>query len=515
MSAGLARDARGFRLGVRGMDSGWRGDLASLVCGALMVFAFAPFNVYLLAVVTLAVLFGLLQGASVGRAFWRGFLFGVAAFGFGLYWIYISIHIVSGAPVWLTLLVIIALVVAMALYGAVACALAVWILPRARLLRGLLLLPGLWVVLEWLRGWLLSGFPWLSLGYSQIDSALKGYAPIFGVYGVSLGVALSAGLLLGLLQLRRSWKWRTGFLAGLAALWLAGWGLSSVRWTHAAGAPIRVSLIQGNIAQSLKWDPQEFQPTLERYLKLTRRHWDSRLIIWPEAAIPAYADQVQEGFLDPLEAEARQHGTDMLIGVLTENPSTGAAYNSVISLGRHDGVYNKRHLVPMAEYFPAPAWVTHWLESMNLPYSSFTPGAPRQPLLQVAGYPVAVSICYEDAFGSEIMRDLPQAAFLVNVSNDAWFGDSIALPQHFEISRMRALEAGRYLLRDTNTGITAVVTPAGSVAERLAVDKVGVLTVAVPPYAGSTPYVRLGNLVIVIISAVLILVSGAGRIWWS
>lgn len=514
MSGVGARDAHTHPTGVHGMTRGWRGDLCALICGALMVFAFAPFNVYPLAVLTLAALFWLLNDISPGRAFRRGFLFGVAEFAFGLYWLYISIHVVSGAAVWLTLLVIITVVVAMAVYGAIACAAAVWILPHAKVWRGALLLPGLWVLLEWLRGWLLSGFPWLSLGYSQIDSVLKGYAPVFGVYGVSLAVVISAGLLVGLLQTRRSWKWRSGFLVGLAALWLAGWGLTGVRWTHASGKPIRVSLIQGDVPQSLKWDPQAFQPTLERYVKLTRQHWNSQLIIWPEAAVPAYADEVQKDFLDPLEAEARKHASDMLIGILTENDNTGAAYNSVISLGSHDGVYNKRHLVPMAEYFPAPAWVTNWLESMNLPYSSFTAGAARQPLLRVAGYPVAVSICYEDAFGNEIMPALPQARFLVNVTDDAWFGDSIALPQHFEISRMRALEAGRYLLRDTNTGITAVVTPAGTVSDRLAVDQVAVLTAVVPPYAGSTPYVRLGNIVIVVISCLLILAGGLGRIGW-
>ena len=489
---------------------GAAGDLLALILGAVTVFAFAPFSAYPLAVLTLAGLFWLLGGAGVRRAFWRGFLFGVAEFGFGLYWLYISIHVVSGAPVWATLLVIVTVVLVMALYGAIVCGLAVFLLPRAGVWRWAVLLPGLWVLFEWLRGWVLSGFPWLSLGYSQIGSALKGYAPLLGVYGVSLAVALSAGLVLSLL-FSHGWRARVTAVVILAALWVAGGILSGIAWTRPAGAPIRFSLVQGDIPQSLKWDPQEFSVTLERYLRLTDEHWSSRVIIWPEAAIPAYADQVQEDYLDPLEKQARAHGTDMLIGILTENPSNGDAYNSVISLGGHDGVYHKRHLVPMAEYFPAPAWVTAWLESHNLPYASFTGGVARQPLLRVAGYPVATSICYEDAFGSEVMQDLPAAAFLVNVTNDAWFGDSIALPQHFEISRMRALEAGRYLLRDTNTGITAVVNPHGGVMDRLPEDQVGVLTQDVSPYAGSTPYVRLGNVVIVVIGIALVIVGGLQR----
>ncbi|MGH8283134.1 MAG: apolipoprotein N-acyltransferase, partial [Gammaproteobacteria bacterium] len=386
--------------------------------------------------------------------------------------------------------------------------LSVWITPRAGMLRWVFLIPALWTLLEWLRGWWMSRFPWLSLGYRQVDSVLKGYAPVLGVYGVGLAVALSAGLLLSVLRMRARWRARLVSIAVLAAVWVTGGVLAVVPWTRPSGALIKVSLMQGDIPQSLKWDPQAFLLTLQRYHELTEAHWDSRLIIWPESAIPDYADDVKQDYLDPLEAEARKHGTDMLIGILTENQATGAAYNSVISLGGHDGVYDKRHLVPMAEYFPAPVWVTRWLQSMSLPYSSFTPGATRQPLLRVAGYPVDTSICYEDAFGSEIMRGLPQAAFLVNVSNDAWFGDSIALPQHFEISRMRALEAGRYLLRGTNTGITAVVNPDGGIVEELDVDTVGVLTAEVPPYEGSTPYVRVGNFAIVLICIVLILVMG-------
>lgn len=504
---------RGLAVRVGSLRSGWRGDVLALVCGLVSVLAFAPFNAWPLIVITLAALFWLVDSASPRRAFWRGLLFGIGEFGFGLYWLYISIHIVSGAPVWATMLVIVALVLAMALYGAIACALAAWLLPRARIWRWALLLPGLWVLLEWLRGWVLSGFPWLSLGYSQIDSVLKGYAPIFGVYGISLAVALSAGLLLSLMA-SPGWRVRGLAVVVFAAVWVAGSVLTGMSWTHQDGTPVEFSLIQGDIPQSLKWDPQEYLVTLERYQRLTEAHWASRVVIWPEAAIPAYADEVRKAYLDPLEKSARAHGTDILIGILTENLSNGDAYNSVISLGGRDGVYSKRHLVPMAEYFPAPAWVTHWLEDHNLPYASFTPGAPRQPLLRVAGYPVATSICYEDAFGSEIMRDLPEAAFLVNVTNDAWFGESIALPQHFEISRMRALEAGRYLLRTTNTGITAVVNPAGGIVSELPMDKVAVLTASVPPYAGSTPYVRWGNRVVVIISLLLIAASGLGRLAW-
>ena len=489
---------------------GIAGDALAAAAGALLVLAFAPYAAYPLAILCIAVLFRLLDGVSVRRAAWRGFLFGAAEFACGIHWLYISVHEVSGAPIWLTLLLLAALVAVMAVYSALACALGIWLAPRAGAARWLLALPACWTLLEWLRGWFLTGFPWLSLGYSQIGSPLRGYAPVFGVFGISLAVALSAGLLASASARHTRLRARCASLAVLAAVWSAGGLLAAVHWTHPAGAPVQVSLVQGNIPQSVKWDPQTFAPTLDLYRKLTAEHWSSRLIIWPESAIPAYQDEVQQDYLDPLEKAARAHGTDLLIGVPIHDWKTDAYYNSVISLGGHDGVYDKYHLVPLAEYFPVPQWVRNWLELMNLPYSDFSRGAARQPLLQVAGYPAGVSICYEDAFGNEIIRALPQAAFLVNVSDDGWFGDSIALPQHLEIARMRALEAGRYLLRATNTGITAIIDAAGHVVRTLPKDTRGVLTGTFTPYAGSTPYRWLGNFPVVSISIGMLL---AMRLW--
>ena len=518
MSAASAPGARRLFSGIPSaagerLRAGLTGDGLALFAGALTVLAFAPFNLYPFAIITPAALFWLLDGVSVGRAWWRGFLFGLSEFACGVYWLYISIHVIASAPLWLTFLIMAALMVFMAVYSALACALGVWLMPRAGLWRWIVTLPALWTLLEWLRGWLLTGFPWLSLGYSQIGSFLKGYAPVLGVYGVTLAVMLSAGLMLSVLAPKVNLRSRLVSLSILAVLWIVGGVLASVSWTHPSGKPLRVSLMQGNIPSTIKWDPQSFQPTLDLYRKMTEEHWNSRLIVWPESAVPDYADEVWDDFLEPLEKEARAHGAELFIGVPTEDPATGAAYNSVISLGGHDGVYSKRHLVPLSEYFPLPTWARRWLQSMNLPYSSFTPGAPNQPLLQVAGYTVGTSICYEDAYGNEIMRALPQAAFLVNVSDDGWFGDSIALPQHLEIARMRALEAGRYLLRDTNTGITAVIGPRGRIHESLPAEVRGVLTAEFTPYAGSTPYSRLGNPAIVVLASLLLAAGWGVRFW--
>src|SRR5579859_582908 len=364
----------------------------------------------------------------------------------------------------------------------------------------------MWVLFEWLRGWLLTGFPWLTLGYSQVDSALSGYAPYLGGFGVSFCVVVCAVLLLEVLG-SRSWKQAGLPFAALVFLWLAGWGLGTLRWTHPAGPEFGVSLIQGDVPQDQKWEPEAFIPTLDLYRKLTDANCDKHLIIWPEAAVPAYQDEVQISYLDPLEAEARKHGSDILLGIPTYDPIGDSYYNSVISLGSSDGSYNKRHLVPFGENFEfLPQWVKSLLRDMDLPYSSFSSGAARQTLLRAAGYPVGTSICYEDAYGDQILRDVPQAAFLVNVSNDGWFGDSIALPQHLEIARMRAIESGRWLLRATNTGISAIVDDRGRVLAQAPTDQVFVLKGEIQPLAGATPVTRWGNWPIITLSVLVMLV---------
>jgi len=473
--------------------SGWRGDLATALLGALLVRAFAPYGAYPLAVLAPWGLLWLITDATPRRAAWRGFLFGAAEFGCGVHWLYISLHDMGGLESALSVLMLAVLVAIMALYSAAACTLAVRY-ARGGAMRSLLLFPAAWTLLEWVRSWFLTGFPWLSLGYSQVDGPLRGYAPLAGVFGVSFLALLCAGLLREAFAGNAAWRRRAVMLAACAGLWAAGGLLAGLRWTHPAGPDLSVSLVQGDVPQDQKWSPEAFTPTLKLYRDLTDVRWDSRLIVWPEAAVPAYADEVQLDYLDPLEADARRHGTDILLGVPTYDPLDDDYYNSVISLGGSDGTYDKRHLVPFGEDFEfLPKWVKSVLHSLDLPYSSFTPGAADQPLLKAAGYPVGTSICYEDAFGDEIMRALPEAAFLVNVSNDGWFGRSIALPQHLEIARMRAIETGRWLLRATNTGVTAIVDDQGRVRARAPLNQVSVLDGSLTPLAGATPLIHWGD----------------------
>jgi apolipoprotein N-acyltransferase len=504
------------------------GDLLALAAGAALPLAFAPFGVYPMAVLSVATLFVLLHRASAARGFLRGWLYGLGQFGVGVYWIAISVNVFGGTPLALAALLMLLFVAGMAVYPA----LLGWYAGRfvaQGAIRTMLMLPAGWVVLEWLRGWFLSGFPWLSLGYSQIDAPPGAYAPLLGVHGVSAVVAISAGLIAWLAirgstaifrradrpAFDRAARSRTAILLpllALTALWGAAPTLNTLSWAQSAGEPLRVALVQGNISQAVKWELDYRMPTLERYMALTRDHWDSDLIVWPETAVPVFYNQVADNFIVRLRDEARRHGAEMLIGIPVINEKSDEYYNAMLALGAKEGFYRKRHLVPFGEFVPFKQWIGGLLQFMRVPMSDFSKGPMDQTLLQVRGHPVGISICYEDAFGDEVRHGLPAAELLVNVSNDAWFGDSLAPHQHLEIARMRARETGRYLLRATNTGISAVIDEHGGIVARSSQFREDVLTATVRPLTGATPYVRYGDVPLIAVCALIMIFPWRKRV---
>jgi apolipoprotein N-acyltransferase len=328
----------------------------------------------------------------------------------------------------------------------------------------------------------------MNIGYSQVDSPLVGFAPVLGVYGIGVLLAISAGLLGYVVTQPRRWFW----LGLIATIYGVGVGLRAVEWSTSSGKELRVALIQGNVAQAIKWSIEERQKTLTLYASLTQPYWGADLIVWPETAVPAFNTQV-EPYLQQLQSQAAAAGSDMLVGIPYRDTNSGRYFNSVISLGRAPGVYHKQHLVPFGEYMPFPALLGPLLEFLDIPMSSFSSGGAQQPLLTVAGQHVGISICYEDVFGEEVITALPTAGLLVNVSNDAWFGDSMAPHQHLQMARMRALESGRYMLRATNTGISAVIDAKGTVRAVAPQFQSTGLAAVVQPNQGATPFVRGGN----------------------
>lgn len=474
------------------------GTLAgAFALGATAVAGYAPFHAFFLPLLALALLFalwGVLPRPGAAAA--AGFAFGLGLFGVGVSWVWVSLHVFGGMPAPLAALATLLFCAVLALFPA----LVGWLqarVPVPPLLRMTLLIPGLWVTAEWLRGWLFTGFPWLAVGYSQIPaSPLAGYAPAVGIYGVGLAVAFSAGLAAALLlAATRRLRLSLGLALGVAAgglLWLAGGALKGVTFTWPVTEPVKVSLIQGNVPQELKWRKDRVEATLRQYLALTRKA-SGTLVILPETALPLFYHQVPQAYWNELTASVVSRGGDLLVGVPEmSDPEGGVYYNSVVSRGSSPvQAYRKSHLVPFGEFIPPGfGWA---MKALHIPLTDFARGDPWQQPLTVAGQRVAVNICYEDAFGEEIIRQLPEATLLANVSNDAWFGDSFALWQHLQMSQTRALETGRYMLRATNTGVTAVIDPRGRVLAQAPVHEEAVVEAEVRGYGGETPYVRWGN----------------------
>ena len=473
--------------------------LLAFALGALGVLAFAPFHLGLLAVFAPALWLHLVWHAPRTAAAARlGYAFGLGLLGFGVFWLRISIDQFGGVSTPLAIAFTLLFVALIALYFALAAAL-MHRLARAhgKLMFMLLIAPLSWLLVEWLRGWLFTGFPWLSLGYSQLDLPLAGFAPLIGVFGVGALVIFSAGLLN---LWRRAWP-----SVVLLALWASGLGLSWLDWSEPAGKPFTASLVQGNIAQEDKWRRSMFEPTLALYRSLTAQARDSQLVIWPETAIPGFEQELEHSVLAPLHQQMRGEGRDLLTGIVAGQRG-GAYYNAMISLGESGrGAYHKRHLVPFGEYFPLQAVIGPVLDFLKIPMSNFSVGVDRKPLISLAGYQAGIDICYEDAFAGEVMRALPEAHFLVNASNDAWFGDSLAPHQHLQIARMRALESSRYLLRATNTGISAIIDQRGEIRGLAPQFQQMLLSGQVQPLQGMTPYARWGDTPLVVLAGLLLL----------
>lgn len=501
--------SRGRRAGQR-REARLRFVLAA-VLGALAVLGFAPFDHGWVAPLALAALFALwAAAATVRQAAAAGFAFGLGLFGVGVSWVFISLHEFGGMPLPLAALATAGFCALLALFPAAVGALQA-AAPVRPALRFTLLSPGLWVLLEWVRSWLFTGFPWLALGYSQVpDSPLAALLPVLGVYGAGLAAAALAGcaatVLLALVG--RAGVGRAGALGAAilgAAVLVGAYAASRFSFTTPAGPPLAVSLLQGNVPQEIKWRPERARETLERYLGLARQA-QGRLVILPETALPVFLGNVPEGYWEQLTEAVRARGGDVLVGVPERGPGQEEYYNSVVSRGASPAqVYRKVHLVPFGEFIPPGfGWVNSILQ---IPLSDFSRGEPRQQPLRVAGERVAVNICYEDAFGEAIIRQLPEATLLANVTNVAWFGDSLALSQHLQMSQARALETGRTMLRTTNTGVTAVIGPDGRIRASLPKHVTGVLEATAQGYRGTTPYVQWGNSPALLLAAGLIAVA--------
>jgi apolipoprotein N-acyltransferase len=483
--------------------------VAVLASGALLTCAFAPLQWWPLAILCPAVLILAWQGANPREAARLGFLFNAGTFAAGTYWLYVAIHTMGQAPVWIAVLLMAGLVGIMAAYHALlGYAVARW-LPPTGLLRWLVAVPAAWVFVEWWRGWFLTGFAWLSLGYTQTDTWLARLAPVVGVYGISALLLVCAGAVV--VFILGSNRERAVAGAVFAVPWIAAAALLNVEWTRESGKPVTVAIVQGAISQDMKWLDENRETILRTYRELTESAIGTRLIVWPEAALPQLANDLVD-YLRALYRDASANGSGLVLGTVRASDDFKDYYNSVLAMDEKVQWYDKNHLVPFSEVVPVPDFVRKYLQLMRLPYADFTRGGDNQPALHAGGLKLAATVCYEDAYGSSQLAVLREADALVNVTNDAWFGHGSARHQHLQISRMRAIEANRFMLRAANDGISAVIGPRGEIVAEAPGFTPYVLKSNVTPRTGLPPYAYVGNwLVIGLASLALVLTAWRNR----
>jgi apolipoprotein N-acyltransferase len=483
------------------------GDLLAFVAGMLTPLGFAPFHFFPLAILGPAVLFLVWLPASAGRAAWRGFIYGLGFFGVGVSWIYVSLHTFGNMPAPLAALAVLLFVAALALYMAALGALQSWFRDLPIGARLLLVLPATWVMFEWTRGWFLTGFPWLNLGYSQTDTVLSGFLPWGGVYAASFAVAITAGALAAAWRERgRAWT----YLASAAVIWILGWVAAQPQWVTPAATPLRVALVQGNVPLSIKWRPEYREKIIDSYVQLSAQVNNADLVVWPESAVPGFFHIVGNKLMSRLDSLRHRGQPDFIIGAVEYDGQQKKYYNSVFVVGEDVGTYRKRHLVPFGEFLPLSSVFGWLLATLEIPMSDFAAGTSEQAPLVAAGQPIGVSVCYEDAFGEEVAMALPRATILVNVSEDAWFGNSLAPHQRLQMARVRAMESGRPMVRAANTGPSAIIDHRGQVVAGSPQFEPFILEGEIQPMVGATPFVHSKNAPIVLLLMGIIV---AATVW--
>ncbi|QEY57972.1 apolipoprotein N-acyltransferase [Pseudomonas sp. C27(2019)] len=487
--------------------TGWIGNGIALIAGALITLTLAPFNIWPLALIACMTLYIGLSELSARHAAIRSWWFGLGLFASGTSWVYVSIHDygAASAPLafFLTVLFVAGLAFFLALFG--------WL--WARFFRqnnhstsNALAFAVLWVAIEAFRGWFLTGFPWLYIGYSQLHGPLAGFAPIGGVWLISFILALSSVLLLILLK-NQQWQSRLTAALLLSILWVSGFALQSLEWTQPSGDPLSVTAIQGNIEQNLKWDPTQIEAQLLLYQSLTLNAAPSDLIIWPETAVPILKDQAQ-GYLNSMDRIIGRQDSALITGLpLRQNDDNGNLryYNAITTLGESQGEYLKQKLVPFGEYVPLQDLLRGLIAFFDLPMSDFARGSNQQPPLNAKGYKIAPYICYEVVYPEFATKLAAQSDILLTISNDTWFGTSIGPMQHLQMAQMRALEAGRWMIRATNNGVSALIDPQGQISATVPQFQQAVLRGSVVPMQGLTPYLRWQSWPLILLCALCLI----------
>ncbi|MET0355652.1 MAG: apolipoprotein N-acyltransferase [Cellvibrio sp.] len=475
----------------------WLQLTISVLAGCLVPFSFAPFNIWPLAIFALAIFALLVKDQSLKNVLWRCWYFGVGMYGLGVSWIYVSISGFGGAPAPLAIFLVVIFVFFMAAFFS----LPFYIFARWFSRHNLSLIvafPATWLLSEWLRTWLLTGFPWLFLGYGDLTNWLSGWAPVVGVMGLSLISALTAGLIAHIIY--RPEKSRSIIMGSslVVIIWGAGFALQKVEWTQISNTPTSIAIVQPNINQEDKWQVEFRTSTIDLLREKTEPLWGHKIIIWPEAAITQIYSEALP-FLNEINRKASDSETGLITGIIYDDEKKEAYYNSVATFGKAIGIHHKRRLVPFGEYVPIEA-LRNLIEFFNLPTSIISLGPEEQHGLKVDDILIAPSVCYEVAFPDLIAKNAVDSQLLLSVSNLGWFGDSLGRHQFMQMAQMRALETQRYYAYSTNNGPSAIFDRQGMITAQTNAFEQTVLSSEVFTASGSTPFMKFGSLPLVLIS---------------
>lgn len=472
---------------------GWPGNLLAIAGGACTTLALAPFDIWPLALLAIAIFYLGLRDLSPRQALLRGWCYGLGLFLAGTSWVYVSIHDYGDASPALAGLLTFGFCAGVALFFALPAWLwARWLRCNNSPLSDSLAFAALWLAQEAFRGWFLTGFPWLYAGYSQLHGPLAGLAPLGGMWLISLVLALSAALLVNLLRLRSNKTHLAAAIILLLAPWFIGLALQDHAWTHAKGEPLKVAALQGNVQQNMKWDPAQLDAQLALYRDMTLSSQRADLIVWPETAVPILKE-FADGYLKVMGRVAADRDAALITGVPVRQVNEHGEkryYNALTVTGWGKGTYLKQKLVPFGEYVPLQDLLRGLIAFFDLPMSDFARGPADQPLLQAKGLQIAPFICYEVVYPEFAAGLSARSDLLLTVSNDTWFGTSIGPLQHLQMAQMRALEAGRWMIRATNNGVSALIDPQGNISTQIPQFQQAILYGQVQPMQGLTPYLR-------------------------
>ncbi len=485
----------------------WLSSATLVVAGALQTLTFSPFHLWWLGPISILLVLLVTIPLKASKLFAAGWLTGLGLFGSGASWVYVSISEFGNTSIPVSVLLTVAFVAGLALFPA----LAFWFwskLAKGSAVRRLILFPAIWILGDWLRGWLLTGFPWLYLGTAHTDGPLAGLAPVVGVHGITFLVAASGAAIFATAWLFTRKRHAIAGIVAVATLvpWLAAPALNRVNWTDITTEPTSVAAMQGNIPQLIKWDPEFLKDQIVTYLGMTEPYWDTDLILWPETAIPIPQDQAGK-IIDHIKKNLGDEST-LITGIpwygFSERAGGFTYHNSIMAIGHGEGIYHKQKLVPFGEYVPLEGVLRGLIGFFDLPMSSFTRGPENQSPLTANNAKVMPFICYEVAYPDFLARNAVNSDLLLTISNDGWFGDSVGPLQHLQIARMRALETGRYMIRGTNNGVTAIIDHKGQITTRIPQFERAVLTGEVFKASGSTPYMKTASWPVLTLALILI-----------